>query len=104
MDVQSEKTKHPAVGPEEWDGPSKKYLHIVVIDRTNESPASNLARKSALIKKKTSNSFNNHQILAWLKLFLRIFMYYYNKTTFAVCGLLFFLDVYSRILLIFTFL
>ncbi|TNN02931.1 hypothetical protein fugu_010418, partial [Takifugu bimaculatus] len=21
MDIQSEKTKHPAVGPEEWDGP-----------------------------------------------------------------------------------
>lgn len=30
MDIQSEKSKHPAVGPEEWDGPSKKSLHVVV--------------------------------------------------------------------------
>lgn len=32
MDIQGEKTKHPAVGPEEWDGPSKKNLPVVVID------------------------------------------------------------------------
>lgn len=32
MDIQSEKTKHAAVGPEEWDGPSKKSLHVVVTD------------------------------------------------------------------------
>lgn len=32
MDIQAEKTKHPAVGPEEWDGPSKKNLHVVVVD------------------------------------------------------------------------
>lgn len=31
MDIQSEKTKHPAVGAEEWDGPSKKNLHVVLI-------------------------------------------------------------------------
>lgn len=32
MDIQGEKTKHPAVGPEEWDGPSKENLHVVPID------------------------------------------------------------------------
>lgn len=31
MDIQTEKTKQPAVGPEEWDGPSKKNYHVVVI-------------------------------------------------------------------------
>lgn len=28
MDTQGEKTRHAAVGPDEWDGPSKKSLHI----------------------------------------------------------------------------
>lgn len=34
MDVQGEKTRHTAVGPDEWDGPSKKQplLHTAVID------------------------------------------------------------------------
>lgn len=32
MDIQGEKTKHAAVGPEEWDGPSKENLHVVPID------------------------------------------------------------------------
>lgn len=32
MDIQGEKTKHPAVGPEEWDGPSKENLRVVPID------------------------------------------------------------------------
>lgn len=28
MDTQGEKTRHAAVGPDEWDGPSKKSLYI----------------------------------------------------------------------------
>lgn len=30
MDIRSEKSKNPAVGPEEWDGPSKESLHVVI--------------------------------------------------------------------------
>lgn len=34
MDGQGEgKTRHTAVGPDEWDGPSKKSLHIPFLDR-----------------------------------------------------------------------
>lgn len=32
MDVQGEKTRHTAVGPDEWDGPSKKSLHFIFLD------------------------------------------------------------------------
>lgn len=32
MDRQGEKTRHTAVGPDEWDGPSKKNLYITFID------------------------------------------------------------------------
>lgn len=32
MDGQGEKTRHTAVGADEWDGPSKKNLHITFID------------------------------------------------------------------------
>lgn len=32
MDGQGEKTRHAAVVPDEWDGPSKKILHITVLD------------------------------------------------------------------------
>lgn len=32
MEVQSEKSRHTAVGPEEWDGPSKRSLHITLLD------------------------------------------------------------------------
>lgn len=31
MDGQGEKTRHTAVGPDEWDGPSKKSLHITFL-------------------------------------------------------------------------
>lgn len=34
MDGQGEgKTRHTTVGPDEWDGPSKKSLHIPFLDR-----------------------------------------------------------------------
>lgn len=32
MDIQGEKPRHTAVGPDEWDGPSKKNLHITILD------------------------------------------------------------------------
>lgn len=32
MDGQGEKTRHASVVPDEWDGPSKKSLHITVLN------------------------------------------------------------------------
>lgn len=38
MDGQGEKSRHAAMGPEEWDGPSKKSMRITLQDRLSGSP------------------------------------------------------------------
>lgn len=66
MEIQSEKTKHPAVGTEEWDGPSKKNLHVVVPDGLFRRQMSRLAQKSPLINNNKKTSSIKYLMLAWL--------------------------------------